>query len=37
MATVGRDGKAASLVSEEVAIDLVDGHEKKCVRELWGS
>ncbi len=29
MATVGRDGEAASLICEEVAIDFIDGNENK--------
>jgi hypothetical protein len=38
MAMVVCDGEVAGLISEEVAIDLVYGHEnKKCVREMWGS
>jgi hypothetical protein len=37
MAVVGCDGEVGSLIGEEVAIDFVDGHEKKCLRELRGS
>ncbi len=29
MAVLGRDGVAAGLISEEVAIDFIDGHENK--------
>jgi hypothetical protein len=29
MATVGRDGEAASFIGEEAAIDFVDGHVNK--------
>ncbi len=29
IAAVGYDGEAAGLIGEEVAIDLVDGHENK--------
>jgi hypothetical protein len=29
VAAVGCDGEVAGLISEEVAIDLVDGHENK--------
>jgi hypothetical protein len=33
LAAVGCDGKAVDLIGEEVAIDLLDGHENKmCVR-----
>jgi hypothetical protein len=37
MAAFVFDVEVASLIGEEVAIDFLDGHEKKCVRELWGS
>jgi hypothetical protein len=29
MAAVGHDGEAAGLISEDVAIDLIDGHDNK--------
>ncbi len=36
MAAVGCDGEAASLVGEEVAIDLVDDHEDKMCAHIVG-
>jgi hypothetical protein len=37
VAVVGHDGEAAGLISEEVAIDLVDGHKREmcaCIVEF---
>ncbi len=36
MAAVGCDGEAAGLIGEEVAIDLVDGHEDKMCARVVG-
>jgi hypothetical protein len=36
VAAVGHDGEAAGLISEEVAIDLVDGYENKVCAQVVG-